>query len=215
MIPDCCGLGLNPGAGGVHSGTDAAPEDGSQRRHRPRHARPALHRPRPRRLLRPADICSHGGVQQQEQCHRPDGHQHPDGQHEPAAGQGGPDRQAEGRPAGGRGPAVVSVQALSVSGQSRSRRRRRQAPALPGRQRPEQGRHLLPQERRQPHRRLAPGPRAGRSGPGRPGAADIREGFDPDNPNAYQPADQINPNPQAGVNGGSVQSTDQYAGTTQ
>ena len=43
----------------------------------------------------------------------------------------------------------------------------------------------------------------------------LGKGFDPDNPNAYQPADQINPNPQAGVNGGSVQSADQYAGATQ
>ena len=43
----------------------------------------------------------------------------------------------------------------------------------------------------------------------------LGNGFDPNNPNAYQPSDQINPNPQAGVNGGSVQSADQYAGASQ
>lgn len=36
--------------------------------------------------------------------------------------------------------------------------------------------------------------------------------YDPNNPNAYQ--GQVNPNPQAGVNGGSVQSADQYAGAS-
>ena len=39
--------------------------------------------------------------------------------------------------------------------------------------------------------------------------------FDPSNPSAYQPPEQINPNPQNGVNGGSVQSADQYAGAAQ
>ena len=43
----------------------------------------------------------------------------------------------------------------------------------------------------------------------------LGNGFDPNNPNAYQPPEQINPNPQNGVNGGSVQSADQYAGASQ
>ena len=43
----------------------------------------------------------------------------------------------------------------------------------------------------------------------------LGNGFDPNNPSAYQPPEQINPNPQNGVNGGSVQSADQYAGATQ
>ena len=43
----------------------------------------------------------------------------------------------------------------------------------------------------------------------------LGNGFDPNNPGAYQPpsdAGQFNPNPQNGVNGGSVQSADQYVG---
>ena len=43
----------------------------------------------------------------------------------------------------------------------------------------------------------------------------LGNGFDPNNPNAYQPPVQVNPNPQNGVNGGSVQSADQYAGAAQ
>ena len=43
----------------------------------------------------------------------------------------------------------------------------------------------------------------------------LGNGFDPNNPGAYQPPDQINPNPQQGVNGGSVQPADQYAGASQ
>jgi len=43
----------------------------------------------------------------------------------------------------------------------------------------------------------------------------LGNGFDPNNPNSYQPPEQINPNPQQGVNGGSVQSADQYAGAAQ
>ncbi len=43
----------------------------------------------------------------------------------------------------------------------------------------------------------------------------LGKGFDPNNPDAYQPPDQINPNPQNGVNGGSVESADQYAGASQ
>jgi len=43
----------------------------------------------------------------------------------------------------------------------------------------------------------------------------LGNGFDPNNPNSYQPPEQINPNPQNGVNGGSVQSADQYAGASQ
>ena len=38
--------------------------------------------------------------------------------------------------------------------------------------------------------------------------------FDPNNPSTFQPPDQINPNPQQGVSGGSVQSADQYAGAS-
>ncbi len=43
----------------------------------------------------------------------------------------------------------------------------------------------------------------------------LGNGFDPNNPSAYQPppqAGQFNPNPQNGVNGGSVESADQYEG---
>ena len=43
----------------------------------------------------------------------------------------------------------------------------------------------------------------------------LGNGFDPSNPSAYQPPEQINPNPQNGVNGGSVQPADQYAGAAQ
>jgi hypothetical protein len=43
----------------------------------------------------------------------------------------------------------------------------------------------------------------------------LGNGFDPNNPNAYQPPEQINPNPQSGVNGGGVESADQYAGASQ
>ena len=46
----------------------------------------------------------------------------------------------------------------------------------------------------------------------------LGNGFDPSNPSAYQPpaqAGQFNPNPQNGVNGGSVESADQYAGASQ
>ena len=43
----------------------------------------------------------------------------------------------------------------------------------------------------------------------------LGNGFDPSNPSAYQPPEQINPNPQGGVNGGSVQPADQYAGAAQ
>jgi len=43
----------------------------------------------------------------------------------------------------------------------------------------------------------------------------LGNGFDPNNPNSYQPPQQINPNPQNGVNGGSVESADQYAGAAQ
>ncbi len=43
----------------------------------------------------------------------------------------------------------------------------------------------------------------------------LGNGFNPNNPSAYQPPEQINPNPQNGVNGGSVQSADQYAGAAQ
>jgi len=39
--------------------------------------------------------------------------------------------------------------------------------------------------------------------------------FDPNNPGAFQPPEQINPNPQSGVNGGGVESADQYAGASQ
>lgn len=40
----------------------------------------------------------------------------------------------------------------------------------------------------------------------------LGNGFDPNNPDAYQPPEQINPNPQQGVYGGSVESADQYVG---
>lgn len=43
----------------------------------------------------------------------------------------------------------------------------------------------------------------------------LGNGFDPSNPSAYQPPEQINPNPQQGVYGGSVQPADQYAGAAQ
>ena len=43
----------------------------------------------------------------------------------------------------------------------------------------------------------------------------LGDGFDPNNPSAYQPPEQINPNPQNGVNGGTVQPADQYAGASQ
>lgn len=43
----------------------------------------------------------------------------------------------------------------------------------------------------------------------------LGNGFDPNQPDAYQPPEQINPNPQQGVNGGSVESADQYAGAAQ
>ncbi len=43
----------------------------------------------------------------------------------------------------------------------------------------------------------------------------LGNGFDPNNPSAYQPPVQVNPNPQNGVNGGTVQSADQYASASQ
>ena len=39
--------------------------------------------------------------------------------------------------------------------------------------------------------------------------------YDPNSPGVFQPPGQVNPNPQQGVSGGTVQSADQYAGASQ
>ena len=43
----------------------------------------------------------------------------------------------------------------------------------------------------------------------------LGNGFDPNNPSAYQPPVQVNPNPDPSVNNGSAQPADQYAGASQ